>query len=196
MKYTLVSLLVGILVCGVESLQNKTPFPTTPYPSQFPTVLDTFISPTRIRPGTPWNSDLFIIEKPNPKLCMVIIIPPSAMSIVYSNWTGNREQCHRECEYDSLCGYSMYSNVLDKCIKSTRIEMRDSSKEIEKYTSEKWSVARKKTVPLRYFNTYCETFGKKSCNKNKECSWNKGLEGYNQQHIEFDGYCGRIKCIK
>lgn len=191
-------LLFTLFVSATSAIQCPCTCAPTIKPTFSPTEL--FVSPTNIKPSKIWNSALFDYERPNYSLCMIMqVVPgPKDSTITYNDWKGTTEQCFRECEYDYACQYAMYSNVLKQCIKSIKIHMIDSSREIDQYIANNWTVVKKKTAKSLYYNALCasQDTSSKECKNFPECAWNKGPRGYNQVHIYPQGYCGRIKCTR
>lgn len=137
----------------------------------------------------------FIEIETFPKTCVYARVAPFSDSKI-SNETF--EECYNGCRFDDNCNF--FSHFKDNCMKAVMMELTDNFNASKLYFSRNTTTFKKQNgVDYGYYSQLCNNyFNKKGCNSNVECSWRKGLIGYNREARAFKnplGYCGRIRCL-
>ncbi len=148
--------------------------------------------------NAPFNYERFTEIKPNEKRCEYLKVSPFANYQTIYNFTCPEEICFRWCSYTTMCNFSLYSEKEKICTRSTGLELSDNFDKSSDYFSNEYITYRRNTAYLRYYSQRCNSyFGKKACNRDDQCAWNKGKPGYNREIIILGtNWCGRIKCLK
>jgi len=111
------------------------------------------------------------------------------------------ESCVHACSLDSECEGAIFQ-VNETCTVATEIISHDSRdahyvQEVRGTVAFMLRVVGRdiSATKPRFYSEYCSLFtGKRSCNRERRCKYNKGLKGFNQ-HVFYDkNFCGLVKC--
>ncbi|KAH9249565.1 hypothetical protein BASA81_012738 [Batrachochytrium salamandrivorans] len=142
---------------------------------------------------------LFAKVQPSSKLCEYVRLSPRGTFNTIENFTCTVEACIRWCEYTPNCRYAQYNPVAKTCMRADSMQLTDDSLLFKPYFTDKIETYMHTIIgEVQYFNGRCNEFVKSYCNQDKECGWNRGKKGVNDQTQggSASGYCGRIKCNK
>lgn len=171
--------------------------PTT-LPTSSPTdapvyVLDTdpnWKSPTGIRRDKhPYDPTAFF--SPVVLACEYARPRMGATTVVFNGWSGTVEECFRECQFDTACGGAIFQD--STCTKATFIETTDDFVKGDRWIASGAVVVVKVGSIVGYFAGYCSTFDtNENCDEVNPlvCVWNEGKKGWNQNRIQYSGWCG------
>lgn len=181
---------------------HPTPRPTKPTGAPVPPCeVEGLYGPEfRTLEGFDVQMDLYTQVQPDKNLCEYVrprnMLPSGIEQI--SSFQCSLAACIRWCTYASLCTFAMYSPVEQLCYRANNLELTDSPDNFKPYYENQWVVYRKNTINgIRYFSGKCNEYLPKDCNRDPECGWNKGKQGYNDvlQGGGAGGWCGRTKCL-
>jgi len=146
--------------------------------------------------GYDYGYDFFKQIKPNKKKCEYITEIPFFNIQTIKNFTCSKDDCFRWCSYLSACDYSQYSEITKECSRSTGMQLTDNTKMYKQYFKDKIVTYARNNVKIPYYSQLCNGIrGRKRCNSIKNCKWNRGKIGYNNELYGNNmGYCGRTGC--
>jgi len=100
--------------------------------------------------------------------------------------------CFEYCYYDSNCNYLQWNNS-GFCSKNIALERTDNY--LLSTTNQLLSYKKINVPNIRFYGQKCINYpNKQNCNKDSNCSWNKGPYPYNLETWGRNGYCGRVTC--
>jgi hypothetical protein len=175
-------------------------FVKLPKPSQAPIAVCTDPRMT-VYNSKELDMSLFDEVLPNKYLCELVEIKGPGGLALFTTLTSFKceyQSCLRYCQYDSGCKYAFFSDVTKTCVKSNKLQLTDDPTRFQQYFDEKWRAFRRidGDGKIPYYSGACNQNPADKCNKQVECRWDKGKEGYNDEDFggAAGGYCGRIKC--
>lgn len=150
-----------------------------------------WISPSGIRRSVPYHADLFYSPRIEP--CEYIRSRMGRRKISNKPWTGTREECYKDCEYDPECDGAAFGE--NECIKFDVLEITDDAAGAKRWWSNRWTAVAKKTAAVGYYSALCAGYDQYApCDTDPRCAWNAGKQGWNQIRIIQSTWCGRIVC--
>lgn len=134
---------------------------------------------------------------PNTKLCEFVRLAPFSNIDTISDFQCTVEACIRWCEYTPNCRYAQYNPTAKTCSRAAGMQLMDDSTLFVQYAADKVETYINTVAgQVPYYGGRCNEFVRNYCNQDKECGWNRGKKGINDQTQggSAGGYCGRIKC--